>query len=277
MRQISRSRNTDLFTALEGLVQRVWSARRILVTTTIFELRKKYAGSALGILWVILYPVLFLCIYLFLYLVVFKVRFPDISSFQYVIFVFTGLVPFLGLMEVVNSSVVSMRQNSHLIKNVIMPIELVPFRTMLIALASQMSGLVIVLALVIGNGDLSSNIIFFPIVLLLQVMMLAGLAWLLSALGVMLPDLGTFMALLMLFLLFLSPVAFRPDMVPAGMQIILYVNPAHYMLGAFRWALIDGTVFPWWGLGIFTLISFLVFALGAWFFVRFKGFIVDYE
>ena len=262
---------------MSNLFSNLWTARRILLTTTFFELRKKYAGSAVGIGWVFLYPLLFLGIYLFLYLVVFKVRFPDMSSFQYVIYVFSGLVPYLGLMEVVNSSVVTMRQNAHLVKNVIMPIELVPFRTMLIGLVSQLAGLLIVLILVVSDGALSTNVIFFPLILATQAMLLAGLAWMLGALGVLLPDLSTFTGLLMLFLLFLSPVAFHPAMVPETLQFVLYVNPVHYVLGAFRWSLIDGTVFPLWQLGMFVAISIVTFFFGAWVFVRLKGSIVDYE
>src|SRR5207247_9610926 len=42
--------------------------RRVLAATTRVEIEKRYSGSFLGLVWVVLYPVLFLCIYLFLYL-----------------------------------------------------------------------------------------------------------------------------------------------------------------------------------------------------------------
>ena len=259
------------------LIKKVWNSRKILLVTTKYELQKKYAGSLLGIIWVILYPLLFLCIYLFLYLVVFKVRFPSMSSFEYVVYVFSGLVPFICLMDVVNTSTVSMRQNSHLIKNVIMPIELIPFRTMLVSMVGQFAGLLIILALVISSGELSSKIVFLPVVIALQIILFAGISWLLSALGVLLPDLGTFVGLLMLFLLFLSPVAFHPDMVPQNLQLILYMNPAYYLIEAFRWCLLSSAQYSALVLGLYTMISFLTFFAGATFFIRLKDNLIDYE
>ena len=59
--------------------------RNVLVATTVFELKKRYAGSAFGLFWVILYPALLLGVYIFVYMVVFKVRFPDMGEYQYVL------------------------------------------------------------------------------------------------------------------------------------------------------------------------------------------------
>lgn len=270
-------KNKSVTGAASLITGKIWAARNILLTTTIYELRKKYAGSALGLLWAFLHPIMFLGIYLFLYLVVFNVRFPDMSTIQYVIYVFVGLVPYLGLMEVVNTSVVTMRQNVHLVKNVIMPIELIPFRTMLVGLTAQAAGLLLIFSIILSFGELSSNIIFFPLVLFFFIVLLAGLSWLLGALGVLLPDLSTFTGLLMLLLLFLSPVAFRPEMVPEALQAVLYFNPVHYIIASFRWSLISGTTISIWELAIFGIMSTTTFFIGAWFFVRLKGAIVDYE
>ena len=109
--------------------------RGILVATTRVEFAKRYAGSFLGLFWVALQPLLFLGVYLFVYLVVFKVRFPGYSELDYVLYVFAGLVPYIGFMEAISLGTVSIKQNIHLVKNVILPIDLIPARMALMSLA----------------------------------------------------------------------------------------------------------------------------------------------
>ena len=89
----------------------IWQHRKVLLTTTWVELLKRYSGSILGKMWLILYPTFFLCIYLFLFLIIFKVRFPGYSQLDYVVYVFCGLVPYIGFMEALNAGCVSVKQN----------------------------------------------------------------------------------------------------------------------------------------------------------------------
>ena len=81
---------------------------RLLVAITRVELSKRYAGSVLGPLWLVLQPALLLSVYIFVYLVVFKMRFADFSRLDYVLYVFTGLIPYMGTIDAITSGAVSM-------------------------------------------------------------------------------------------------------------------------------------------------------------------------
>lgn len=259
------------------MVRMVSRYRGLLLATTGIEMRKRYAGSFLGGLWVVLNPLLFLGVYLFLYLVVFKVRFPDMGELSYTAYVFTGLVPFLGFMEAVTVSAVSIKQNMHLVKNVILPIDLVPVRVVMMALVSEIVGLAMTFALLGLDHGLDWHMLWVIPAVLVQMVFLLGLAWLFAALGVILPDLGTALGLVMLFVLFVSPIAFKPDMVPERLRVILAVNPAHYMLETFRAALLPSYPFHPAHIAAFVALALGSFFLGAGFFRRFKGYILDYE
>ena len=52
------------------------------------------------------------------------------------LYVLTGLVPYMGTIEAITAGAVSIKQNIHLVKNVMLPIELVPVRAVLVAAAS---------------------------------------------------------------------------------------------------------------------------------------------
>ncbi len=76
-----------------GLLSNLRRSWRVLWTLTMIECRRKYAGSILGTLWYPLYSLLLLGSYCFLYLVVFRVRYRELGTYQFVLFVFCGLDP----------------------------------------------------------------------------------------------------------------------------------------------------------------------------------------
>ncbi len=251
--------------------------RRIMWTTTLLELRKRYAGSAFGSLWVFLMPALMLAIYVFVYMVVFGIRFPQYSEYDYVLFVFAGLVPYFGVMEALAQGALSVKQNIHLVKNVVLPLDLIPLRAVVLGMVGQLASTAVFLVMLAIGHRLTLHVLWLPVVFLLEYLMLAGLVLVLSALAVVLLDVSYFVNLALLLLMFLSPIGFMPDMVPPALKMILVVNPLYYLIEAFRAATFYGHFPPlhiWAG---FLGISVVFFVAGAAFFRRFKGVLVDYE
>lgn len=254
-----------------------WRNRRVLRAVTRVELEKRYAGSALGLVWLGLHPLLLLAIYLFVYAVVFRTQLPGYAGPDYVLFVFCGLVPFIGLSEALSAGTLCIKQNMHLVKNVMLPIELVPVRSVLASLATQIAGLAILLALVAAAGHLSWKVLLLPVLLALQILMLVGLVLVLASLAVALADVGYFVNLFLLLLMFVSPIGYTRDMVPAPFTILVDANPVTYMAEAYRYALLGQHPLSVTALVAFAAIALACFALGAAFFDRFKGALVDYE
>lgn len=262
--------------ALEVLSD-IYTRRQLLISTTHVEFVKRYAGSVFGFVWVFLNPLLFLFVYLFLYLVIFKMKLPGLSELGFAVFVFSGLVPYLAFMEVANGSVPLIRSNIHLVKNLVFPLALIPIRMALIGLVTQLVGLAMVVVLAAIDGQLSWNILLLPLVILLQVLLLVGTAFLCSGFGMMLPDFGYFLNSFLLFVLFVTPIGFKGEMATGPTQAIVAFNPFTYMVGAFRSALMVEHGIDWASIGIFAAISLAVFALGSAFFRRLRTHLVDYE
>jgi len=260
-----------------ALVGRQWEFRRILYASARIELRTRYAGSLLGPLWTVLYPLMFLGVYLFIWLVVFPVRFPGLSGTDYVLFVFGGLIPYLFLVESATAGCVSIKQNLHLIKNVILPIELVPTRTVLVALTGHLVGVSLLVVLSIVSHNATWRLVMLPLVVGLQALWLIGLVWLVAPLGVLVPDIAFIVSLGLMMLMFVSPIAFRPEMVPASYRVLVSGNPVTYMADAYRVAIMHDYAVPLWRLGMFAGLSLGTFLLGAAACWRFKDFVVDAE
>jgi lipopolysaccharide transport system permease protein len=255
----------------------VFRYRALLASITRVELSKRHAGSVLGMVWVVLQPALLLSVYLFIYMVVFKMRFEGLSSFDYVLYVFCGLVPYLGFMEALTSGGLSVKQNIHLVKNVMLPIELIPVRAVLVGMASQFVSIGLVLLLVAGDGALSWHVLWLPAVVLLQVMWLSGLTWILASLTVALPDVTYFVNLFVFLLMFISPIGIKPEMVPDQWRFVIYLNPIYYLTEMYRDSMLHGRWPSASVLTVYVVMCVGTFALGSAFFERFKGVLADFE
>lgn len=250
---------------------------QVILATTRTELKRRYAGSIFGKTWVVLFPLLFLSVYLFIYLVVFKVRFPQFSQLDYVLYVFCGLVPYLAFMECINHSCSCLKQNMELVKNVIIPIEIIPVRTVLIAVVAELVGLLILIALALMNGSLTLHLLWLPLIIFFQIAAFIGIAWSISPVGILFPDISYISNLFVIFLLFVSPIAYQTDMLSGQYALIIYANPIYYMLDIFRSSIVYGQWPSLVNLFVYIGICLSLFIAGCTVFCKFKDIIMDYE
>jgi lipopolysaccharide transport system permease protein len=255
----------------------IFDNRRLLASITRVELAKRHAGSVLGMAWVVLQPGLLLSVYLFVYMVVFPAKLQSFSEFDFILFVFCGLVPFLGFMEALTTGALSIKQNIHLVKNVMLPIELIPVRAVLVGLTSQFVSSLLVVVLVGADRGLHWQILWLPAVVVLQVMWLIGLTWILASVTVALPDLTYFINLFVFLLMFLSPIGYRADAIPQRFRWVVQLNPIYYLTEMYRGSILNQSMPSLRIVAVYTVMCVGLFVLGSAFFERFKHTLVDYE
>lgn len=254
--------------------RQMWQYRNLLRYTTASDIKSRYAGTMMGVAWAIIYPLLFLALYAVVYVAIFNVRFGEMKSFDYVMLIFAGLIPFLNFTEMLAAGVVSITSNSALIKNTLFPIELIPVKTVLASSLTMLISLGILEGALICTLKCSFfNLLVIPVILL-QLLFSFGLCWLLSALNVFLRDIGQIIPILSLFLMLVSPIAYTMDMVPASIMPFMYFNPLFYMIGLYRGVLLEGFL-PWKEFLSFFVITMVMFYFGYFVFRRLKGLFAD--
>lgn len=253
-----------------------WRHKRKLLGISKVSLSQRYASTLLGVGWLFINPFLFLGVYLFVYLVIFQVRFPGFGNIDYVIYVFSGLIPYISLMEAVNSSSTSLKANLHLIKNVVLPLELIPFQCAFSAVFSQAISIGFLIVISSFNDSLNGSILLLPLILAVQFVFLFAVSLIVGVLSIGLPDVVPTLNIILLLLMFLSPIAYTTEMLPAYVDWIIFVNPVSYMLEPYRIVFSDlvPASYPL-ALG-FILISTGALCLAAWLFGKTKRHIVDY-
>ena len=250
---------------------------RVLWALTIIETRRKYAGSVLGMLWYPMYSALLLGSYCFVYLVVFRMRFKNLGTYDYVLFVFSGLIPYIGLSEAINSSTASVRQNLTILKNAVFPVEFVPVKFVFAAMFGLISSLAILLVMVLPTHYMGWHIVYLPVAIVALCLFCVAIAWTLSAIAVVLPDIMQVTNISLLLLMFVSPVMFPLDLVPERARFLVYLNPLTYLIEAFRFAVLGVRFLPLWTDSAFIAACVVGAAVAGTFFRRLSPIFSDYE
>jgi lipopolysaccharide transport system permease protein len=253
----------------------IWRHRRILWATTLTDIKGRFQGTLLGMLWTVVYPILFLGLYAVVYTMIFRIKVASFTTTDYVLLIFCGLVPFLGFSEALGTGVTSVTSNKSLIKNTLFPIELIPAKAVLSSSVTMVVGLLLLLGVLWSKGIVHAAQLAIPLILVLQILFTIGLIWLLSAINVFVSDLGQIMAIVILFLMLVSPIAYTHDMIPAGLLPFMYPNPLYYLIMLYRDAAFFGVIDPVF-LGTFALITTFVVLVGGFAFSRLKPIFADY-
>src|SRR5258708_29088701 len=151
-------------------------------------LKARYRGSIVGFFWSFVNPLLQLLTYGLVFGVILP-RGKDPQMEPYLLFFFCGILPWTWF----NSSLLEasgvLIAGGSLIKKVMFPAEVLPVVTVLTNLAHFLLGLPILILCLILYGRLAPSALLLPLPILVQLVLTAGLALIISALTVPFRDL----------------------------------------------------------------------------------------
>lgn len=248
----------------------IFTHRKILARTTSNDFRQRYAGSLLGMAWVVLAPMFLLGLYSMIYLVVFQIRAPNMGRLDYVLYIFSGLVPFLSFAESLSLGATSLSVDKDILLNTVFPSELVPFRTILVGQGTLIAGMSMVLTAAAVLGHITPWTLLVPVIWLMMMMFLAGVVWVLSLANLVLQDIEQILRFVTIALMITTPIAYTTDMVPSQMKIIIFANPLSYYVISFQHLILLGKPPPGFILPVAIGFSFFSFCFGFFFYQRVK-------
>lgn len=253
----------------------LWKYRRVLLITARNDIYGRYAGSVFGKIWTLIYPLLFLSVYAIVFIAILKVKVGVMTTNEYILLIFCGIIPWLGFAEALGNGVTSVSGNPNLIKNTLFPIELAPVKAVLTSIVIQIIGLSLLTVLLGVAGKLTIAALFVPVTIVLQLIFSMGLIWLLSALNVFIKDLGQVTNIFILLLMMISPIGYTEDMIPKGLMPVMHFNPLYYLIALYREPMFNGSI-PVDTLLIFSAVSFSLFFLGFYVFTKLKLIFSDF-
>jgi len=202
------------------------------------EMRSRYLGSLSGGLWALLQPLAQLAIYGFVWAYVFNMRAPggNATPASVVPFLALGVWPWNAFSEAIVRSTTVIQDNAGLIGKVALPRWILVFSTAASSFLLNGLGFCAILVL-LSLLRMQIDIVWLPVVLLVFVQMFVlalGFAFLFSAIQVFVRDLSQVLAQLMPLWMFMSPVLYAREYLPAQYRGWLDLNPFTYYPEFFR-------------------------------------------
>ncbi|MEX5219325.1 MAG: ABC transporter permease [Nitrospira sp.] len=249
---------------------------RLILSLTALDLRIRFAGSKLGLAWLILAPALTVCAYVLLFGGILKVQVcADCDRLSYGLLVVTGLLPWIGFSESVSRGTASVLAQRNLMKSRVFPMEVIPVTAVCTGILGQLAGTIMLICGLFIFGKLSLTILFFPVLIVLQALLTVGLVWFLSCVNIIYRDTSQMVSLGLLLLMFLSPIAYTPDMVPKELAFVLAANPLAFLIEGYRDILLFGRLPALNSVGVFAGFAALAGIAGHQYFMRLRRLLPD--
>ncbi len=235
------------------------------------ELKARYRGSVLGFFWSFINPLLLLIIYS----LVFKYFLPrgDDKLPPYEVFMFCGILPWTWFSSSLLESSGVLISGGNLIKKVLFPAEVLPIVTVLANMVHFFFGLPILFAFILYHGmPLHLNeLAWFPVAVLVQLILTMGFALILSSLTVHFRDLRDILTNLVTFWFFATPIIYRYKDIDPTVMSYLNFNPVTHLAITYQEILyFPGPVGHWYWLLVLGAISIVFFLFGYFVFDRLR-------
>lgn len=227
--------------SLRAYLQDVRDYYQLLWAFTYRNLRSRYAQTAIGIAWAVINPLITLIILGFVFG---KIAKMDTLGHDPFLFTVVGLSAWTYFSTVVTWAGQSVVNAQSMIQKIYFPRILLPVSVSIAGLLDLLITLIILLIVFLFHQQVpSSNITYFPLFLVMAVLLgsISGI-WV-SALGIRYRDFHHLIPFILRIGLYASPVAYALQSVDPGYWIFFLINPVTGVLEGFRWCFFGGA-FP---------------------------------
>lgn len=219
--------------------------RRFVFMNAWTEMRHRYAGTAIGLLWHVVQPVGLILLFAFIFGSIIPMRGGG-GTVDFLVYFSSGMLPWLAFSEAVTSCTMSLVNNAHYLRKLAVPEVLFVARTAVISAMMMLVTLALVMAAALLSG--SQPTIWWltvPVAGLLMIGFGFGIGLILSPIHVFARDTGQAMILIMQFWMWLSPVILTLEAMPQGLRASQAYNPGAWFLEGIRDPLLTGQPAPW--------------------------------
>ena len=238
----------------------LYNYRELLKTSVKKDIGGKYKHSFLGVLWSFINPLLQILVYALIFPLVMK---NGGSYKDYTVFMVCGLIPWAYFTTVINRASFIMIENGNILKKVYFPRSILPLSLVTSETINFLVSCIIILAFIVIKGfGISKFILFFTLVLLIQYVLLLGVALIFSAVTVYMRDIQHFIGVVLQLLFYATPIVYSIDTIPENFRWILKWNPMTYIIEGYRAIFYNQTMPDLKSLGVLGIISIIILIVG---------------
>ena len=241
-----------------SLFNDLYKYREFLKTNVKKDIRGKYKGSFLGVLWSFINPLLSVLVY--------AIVFSQIMRFDidnYVIYLITGVLPWTFFTSSINMGMTSILYNASIIKKVYFPRSILPISSVSSCLVNFLISCLVILVFVLFSGiGITIHLLWLPLIALVQYFLCLGIVFFLSAVEIFVRDLEHIINFVLSMAFYVTPILYKAEQVPKNLRFILKLNPMAYIIDAYRDIFYYGVMPDISSLLLCFLVSIIVMMLG---------------
>ena len=251
------------------MLKELYQYRQLLKSNVRKEIRGKYKGSFLGILWSFMNPLLMTLVY--------AIVFPFLlrgSQPHYTTFIVIAILPWNWFTSTISQGTSTILGNGGIIKKVYFPREILPISVVSSGLINFLISCLIILIFLLFSGiGYSPYILLVPFIIIIQYVLQLGIILITSAVNVYIRDVEYIINFFVSMLFYATPVIYSIDMFPSKIQWILRLNPMATLIESYRDIFFYQQAPNFLLLGIVFVVSLVLLAIGVVVFKKLeKGF-----
>lgn len=253
----------------DGLASEARRLAQLTMHLALREVTARHRFTTLGWLWPLARQLAQFAVLLLIFTSVVNLDIHD-----YPAFLFSGLVAWGWFSTGLTDGTASLVAHRHLLFRPRCPAAVLPVAASTVALVDAAIALPVLIGIVAFSGDLAPSVLFLPVLALIQLLLVCGLAWLASAASVYLRDVTQIVIVGLLLLFYLTPVFYETTRVPDRYEWVIRLNPMTPLIEGYRDVLVEGHLPPAGPIAAVTAASVVLAAIGLAVFQRLrKGFV----
>ncbi|MFY9607542.1 MAG: ABC transporter permease [Blastocatellia bacterium] len=250
----------------------LWPYRELLYFLMWRDVKVRYKQTLLGAAWAIIQPLFAMAIFTLFFG---KLAGVPSDGIPYPIFAYAGLLPWMFFSNAVTNSGNSLVGSSNLITKVYFPRMIIPAAAVGAGLIDFAIALLILVVLMIYYGvAVSLNLLMFPVLVALTMLLALGVGMLMSGLNVKYRDVRHALPFVIQLWMFATPIVYPASLVPQKWRLVYALNPLTGIIEGYRSSLF-GARFDWATLGTSAAITIAILIYSAYSFRRMEKSFAD--
>ena len=229
----------------------LWRYRELMWMLAWRDIRVRYKHSLLGAAWAVLPPLAMMLIFTFVFGTVADLDRQKLTghpTVPYSLFAFSGLVPWMFLANGLSSATISLVANRQLITKIYFPREVFPISCLISAFIDFLVSSALLIALGAfyhfqyagWNYDFHPSVVFLPVVILVQIIFMLGVALFLSMANLYYRDVNFLFRAAVQLWMFVTCVVYQLDSTTGWKRAVIQLNPMTPIIRAYRDCLLYG-------------------------------------
>lgn len=212
---------------ISNVFDSIYQFRGLIYSIVVRDLRSRYIGSVLGMVWLLLPPIVMVLIYTVVFSTIMRARLPELhNQYAYSIYLCAGIIVWTFTLELVQRGKGVFLENANLIKKSSFPRMVLFVPVVLVALFNSFVLLMLVLIfMLIADFPLSVTILGFIPALAAGLYLGLTVGVLASILNVFFRDTGQIVDIFSQGLFWATPIVYPVTILPERIQALMYFNP----------------------------------------------------